>query len=224
MVVCADVFWDLKIYVSEALARFARSRIQNYKNISVGTFGGLAPPPPQYRKAGYASAPCVSFRGHSQNISSTTFESPKLYIYPVWVYLEENNAVSIRKCWIKCMPSFIAVAQLLLSQPTNLSAHPCNTRTHFVSLWVYFIIWLQILLPGWYHFCLSQSEKFKQTCQSRRSVNIPDRACGYKCFARSKLLDRGKVFKMKLFQRSVPCQGLKYIHPIPLCVYCTHAD
>ena len=35
----ADVFGDLKIYVSEALARFAF--------FSVGTFGGLAPPIPK---------------------------------------------------------------------------------------------------------------------------------------------------------------------------------
>ena len=47
----ADVFWVLKIYVSEA---FARSRnISTY--IFVGTFRGLAPPPPQYQKAGYAT-------------------------------------------------------------------------------------------------------------------------------------------------------------------------
>ena len=47
--------------------------------------------------------------------------------YPVWVYLKGNNAVSIRKGWISCMPSFIAVAQLLSSQPMNfsgISAHP----------------------------------------------------------------------------------------------------
>ena len=41
------------MYVSEALARFARSRnISTY--IFVGTFRGLAPPP-QYQKAGYAT-------------------------------------------------------------------------------------------------------------------------------------------------------------------------
>ena len=45
--------------------------------------------------------------------------------HPVWVYLEGNNAVSIRKCWIQCVPSLIAVAQLL-SQPMNFSAHPCG--------------------------------------------------------------------------------------------------
>ena len=44
--------------------------------------------------------------------------------YPVLLYLEGNNAVSIRKGWTECMPSFIAVAQLLLSQPMNFSAHP----------------------------------------------------------------------------------------------------
>ena len=44
----ADVFGDLKIYVSEpALARFARSRIISYFFFSVGTFGGLAPPIPK---------------------------------------------------------------------------------------------------------------------------------------------------------------------------------
>ena len=49
----ADVFGDLKIYVSEALARFARSLAHvSYFFSSVGTFGGLAP---QYPKAGYAS-------------------------------------------------------------------------------------------------------------------------------------------------------------------------
>ena len=46
----ADVFGDLKIYVSEALARFARSRIKISYFFSVGTFGGLAPPPPPNTK------------------------------------------------------------------------------------------------------------------------------------------------------------------------------
>ena len=55
MTLYADVFWVLKIYVSEALARFARSRNKSTYIIFVGTFGGLAPPPPQYQKAGYAS-------------------------------------------------------------------------------------------------------------------------------------------------------------------------
>ena len=44
--------------------------------------------------------------------------------YPLCVYLEGNNAVSIRKGWIWCMPSFIAVVQLILSQPMNFSADP----------------------------------------------------------------------------------------------------
>ena len=43
----ADVFGDLKIYVSEALARFARPRIKISNFFSVGTFGGLAPPIPK---------------------------------------------------------------------------------------------------------------------------------------------------------------------------------
>ena len=45
----------------------------------------------------------------------TTFQSPELS-YQVWIYLEleGNNALGIRKGWILCMPSFIAVAQLLL--------------------------------------------------------------------------------------------------------------
>ena len=45
----ADVFWVLKIYASEALARFARSR-----NISTYIFGryisGPCPPPPNTKK------------------------------------------------------------------------------------------------------------------------------------------------------------------------------
>ena len=47
----ADVFGDLKIYVSEALARFARPRIKISYFFSVGTFGGLAPPPPPIPKS-----------------------------------------------------------------------------------------------------------------------------------------------------------------------------
>ena len=50
MTLYADVFWVLKIYVSEALARFARSRNINTYIIFVGTFGGLAPPPPNTQK------------------------------------------------------------------------------------------------------------------------------------------------------------------------------
>ena len=50
-----DVFWDLKIYVSEALARAYKLHV--YVISFVGTFGGLAPPPPPppYQKAGYAT-------------------------------------------------------------------------------------------------------------------------------------------------------------------------
>ena len=46
------------MYVSEALARFARSRIMlhvHYFILSVHLGGGLPPPPPQYQKAGYAT-------------------------------------------------------------------------------------------------------------------------------------------------------------------------
>ena len=39
----ADVFGDLEIYVSEALAREHKLFFSSF---SVGTFGGLAPPPP----------------------------------------------------------------------------------------------------------------------------------------------------------------------------------
>ena len=52
MIVRADVFGDLKIYVSEALARAYKFFFWFF---SVGTFGGLAPPPQKYQKAGYAS-------------------------------------------------------------------------------------------------------------------------------------------------------------------------
>ena len=40
----ADVFWVLKIYVTEELARFARSRIIG-TYFFIGTFGVLPPPP-----------------------------------------------------------------------------------------------------------------------------------------------------------------------------------
>ena len=63
----------------------------------------------------------VSFSGHFELSLVLLFNVLK---YPTWVYLERNNAVSIRKGWIYCMPSFIAVAQLHLSQPMNFSAHP----------------------------------------------------------------------------------------------------
>ena len=46
----ADVFWDLKIYVFEALAR--AYKLQFFLSVHLG---GL-PPPPQYQKAGYATA------------------------------------------------------------------------------------------------------------------------------------------------------------------------
>ena len=38
-----------------------------------------------------------SLPGRSQHVSTNTFRSPELYLNPVWVYLEENNAVSIKK-------------------------------------------------------------------------------------------------------------------------------
>ena len=52
LVLYADVFWDLKIYVFEALARAYKLQF------CCGTFGRLPPPPllPQYQKAGYATA------------------------------------------------------------------------------------------------------------------------------------------------------------------------
>ena len=67
--------------------------------------------------------PFVSFPGHLRNVCSNYF-SKSWITYPMWVYLEGNNAVNIRKDLIACIPSFIAVAQLLLSQPMNFSAHP----------------------------------------------------------------------------------------------------
>ena len=54
MIVCADVFGDLKIYVSEAVARFARSRIYRL-HFSCRYIWGACPPPPPYQNAGYAS-------------------------------------------------------------------------------------------------------------------------------------------------------------------------
>ena len=43
------------LYVSEALARGYKLHMHDFFS-SVGTFGGLAPPPPpQYQKAGYAT-------------------------------------------------------------------------------------------------------------------------------------------------------------------------
>ena len=55
----ADVVWDLKIYISEALARAYKLHVHDFF-FSVGTFGGLAPPPPPppYQKAGYATGMC----------------------------------------------------------------------------------------------------------------------------------------------------------------------
>lgn len=38
----------------------------------------------------------------------------------LWVYLDANNAVSIRKCLIKCKPGVV----LLLGQPMNFSGYP----------------------------------------------------------------------------------------------------
>ena len=49
MTLYADVFWVLKIYVSEALAR-SRNISTCIYIIFVGTFGGLAPPPPHTKK------------------------------------------------------------------------------------------------------------------------------------------------------------------------------
>ena len=49
----------------------------------------------------------VQSHGHAQQPHATTAFCVLNYTYPVWLYLEGNNAVSI-------MPSFIAVAQLLL--------------------------------------------------------------------------------------------------------------
>ena len=46
----ADVFGVLKIYVSEALARYARSRSTYFCRYIWGVF-----PPPQYQNAGYAT-------------------------------------------------------------------------------------------------------------------------------------------------------------------------
>ena len=64
----ADVFWVLKIYVSEALARFARSR-----NISTYMFcryiSGSCPPP-QYQKAGYATVKGPSHIQHGARPTS----------------------------------------------------------------------------------------------------------------------------------------------------------
>ena len=54
------------------------------------------------------------------NVSSTTFQSPELLIQCLCGF------ISIGKGYISCMPSFIAVTQLLLSQPMNFSAHPRN--------------------------------------------------------------------------------------------------
>ena len=57
---------------------------------------------------------------HIHEMSQYYYFSKSWITYLVWVYLEGNDAVSIRKGW---MPSFMAVAQLLYSQPMNFSAH-----------------------------------------------------------------------------------------------------
>ena len=59
---------------------------------------------------------------------------PNLYLSSVGIYLEGNNAVSIRKVWSQCMPHFIALALLLYSQPLNFSAHPRITEPQRIIL------------------------------------------------------------------------------------------
>ena len=44
--------------------------------------------------------PFVSFPGRLRNVSSQYYFSKSLITYPVWVYLEGNNAVSIKKDWM----------------------------------------------------------------------------------------------------------------------------
>ena len=78
---------------------------------------------------GWNRTPFVKFPDRLWNISSTTFQSPELY--PVWVYVEGDNVISIGKGWIWCMPSFIAVARKPPSESAYelCSAHPCMLCT-----------------------------------------------------------------------------------------------
>ena len=50
--------------------------------------------------------PFGSFPGRSEMFLNYLNPEKSWITYPVWVYLEGNNAVSIRKTWISCMPSF----------------------------------------------------------------------------------------------------------------------
>ena len=76
----ADVFGDLKIYVSEALARFARPRIKISYFFSVGTFGGLAPPPPNTKKLATLVMTIICVRTRRK---AASYE-PRIAILGIW--------------------------------------------------------------------------------------------------------------------------------------------
>ena len=109
---------------------------------------------------GETGLPSSVFQAIHENVSSTTFQSPVLITYPVWVYQKGNDAFSIWKGWIiSRTPSLIAVAHA--TPPYKLLKKSLETQVWLmISLLLsFFLIIIDIIqklvqLPfHWYHIC-----------------------------------------------------------------------
>ena len=92
-------------------------------------------------KCWWNKTPFVSFPCQSQNVSSTTSQSPELLkIQCEFIWKETVQLVS-RKVEVNACQFYIAVAQLLLSQPKNFPAHPHELYVYVLQLGMLCEIW-----------------------------------------------------------------------------------